>query len=103
MQRRHKQWLPRRRLKLDKALAQRQHAVRRAAERFGVVLSTEAYDALVRQIQAGQARFLFKESTRLSHFALVIGGVEVRAVYDRMRHTVVTVLPLDELATGAMP
>lgn len=78
-----------------KQRGQREHAVRRAAERFGLHLSAEDYDALVQAIQTGQTRFLFRESLRLSHHAICVQGAWCRVVYDARRKTIVTFLPLE--------
>lgn len=83
-------------MRRSKARGQREHAIKRAVQRFGLCLSAEDYDALVADIQAGRARFLFRESLRLTHHELDVGGKRCRVVYDATRKTIVTLLPVEK-------
>ena len=76
-----------------KPKAQQAHAIRRAWERFGLTVTQEAYDDACMDIYEGRATFLEKESNRVYHFLVNLAGREVPVVYDRMRKTIVTVLP----------
>jgi hypothetical protein len=74
--------------------AQRRHAKRRAAERFGVNLNHALHTELVQAIQAGQATFVRRQSHRVSHFDVTLPtGQTARVVYDRHRKVLITVLP----------
>ncbi|HET6495316.1 MAG TPA: hypothetical protein VFH61_08140 [Thermoleophilia bacterium] len=81
----------------DKVEAQRRHARRRAQERYGINLDNELLIAWVSAIQgqnpAVPVRPLGRESTRLTHFAITHGDIEVPVVYDKQRKQIVTVLP----------
>lgn len=87
---------------MSKAKAQRRHAQRRARGRYGVHLNRADLDAMVRQIQAGKATFLRRQSGRVSLFAVDMQGLRVPVVYDRKRKTIVTVLPIVALDPTAI-
>lgn len=76
--------------RVSKAKCQTIHARRRAIERYGVELDVKA---AVMQIKTGIARFLEKQSLRVSVFEIVQNGVIFPVVYDRYRQTIVTCLP----------
>jgi len=77
----------------SKAKCQKSHAIRRFRERFGVHISKNDYQAYVRQIQEGNAKFLEKQSNRISVFEIIVQGESVRVCYDKERKSIVTVLP----------
>ncbi len=79
---------------MSKLLAQRAHAKRRAAERFGLNLTKEAQREIVSRIQNGKAKFLEKQSLRISLWLVDWNGTEMRVVYDKNRKSIVTCLPL---------
>jgi hypothetical protein len=74
----------------SKRKAQKAHARRRAAERFGICLTNESYRDLVRQIQSNQAKFVEKQSNRVTLWEVDFAGKKAVAVYDKSRHTVIT-------------
>lgn len=79
------------RRKGSKRLAQIRHAKGRALLRFGVTLSDQEYNDLCKQIQQSKFRHLpFRQSNRVSHFYIPLGGKEAIAVYDKQRKTIVT-------------
>lgn len=83
--------------RLTKAEAQRRHARRRAAERFGCALTDEDMDALVARIQAQgvDRRPLARQSLRLTVWEVDLpNGRIAAAVYDKNRHEIVTFTPL---------
>jgi hypothetical protein len=84
--------------KRTKADAQRIHAERRCFERYGAHLTDVMHEALVRQIQRGDAKLLEKQSLRLSLYRVSWEGEPMRVVYDRNRKTLVTFLPLEAQA-----
>lgn len=71
---------------------QRQHAKFRALQHFGVDLSNKEYDDLVSQITNGTAKFIEKQSDRVSVFLVVMRGTAVKAIFDKKRNTIVTFL-----------
>lgn len=75
-----------------KKTAQRRHAKRRAAQRFGVNVGTETLRAAVTAIQSGQAKHIETQSNRISVHELEIHGILMRVVYDKHRKEIVTVL-----------
>lgn len=77
-----------------KAKRQKAHARRRANERYGIHLGQHQYDEMCRMIRHNEkCKFLDKQSNRVSLFALNYEGEWLPVVYDKQRHTVVTVLP----------
>lgn len=83
----------------SKDKTQKRHALRRIAERFGVAAPRGEYERLLQDIRAGRAEFMEKQSKRVSVFRTDISGKPARVWYDKDRHTVVTVFPLE----GAVP
>lgn len=77
----------------NKADAQKIHFNRRVAARVGVALTQNDYARIIRDIMKGEAKTVKKESNRLSHFLVEIGGQERTVVFDRFRKALVTVLP----------
>lgn len=103
---------------MNKAKAQRHHARRRGAERYGLDLTNREMEEIVRAIQRGQARLVNKQSNRISVFDISFARrnrdtirevidetltlpttdslwerVDVRVVYDRERKQIASFLP----------
>lgn len=80
-----------------KAMAQRRHAKRRMFERFGVTINRRDLCELAEAIQEGRAEFYSRQSRRITKW-IVRGfyGIPdpILAVYDTLRGTVVTVMPV---------
>jgi len=83
---------------------QRAHARRKFWGRFGKELSLAEYEALVRKIvdngggeNNGESVFLFKESNRVSHWAVRKGGRWYAVPFDRHRKAIATFLPPEAL------
>lgn len=86
--------IPRKRKRnIPKGKAQQRHAVKRLAERHGIFVSRESYEDLVQKIQNGKARFIDKQSCRISRYVVRCQGQDIFVAYDCHRHTIVTVLP----------
>lgn len=79
----------------SKDKAQKRHAIRRIVERFGVDAPNREYERILQDIRAGRAEFLERQSKRVSVFSTGISGKPARVWYDKERHTVVTVYPMD--------
>jgi hypothetical protein len=88
---------------LHKALAQQDHAIRRAAERYGVKLTLAGYFALCNQIQEQKGKPLGAQSRRVSHYTVEHDGIEMHAVYDRHRRRIVTFLSLGSPVPKKVP
>jgi len=84
----------RRRKKSSKELSEHLHARRRFKERVGIDLTREIESEIVSKIQRGKnARFVDRQSGRVTIWDVEVQRLWVRVVYDSNRHSVVTVLP----------
>lgn len=81
---------------VNKTKSQRLHAKRRALERYGISLNRKRYREIVADIQAGRGEFIERRSHRISVWKVKIAGELVRVVYDKIRKTIVTVLPRED-------
>ena len=78
----------------DKACKQKEHAIRRARERYGLEVSVQEYNEACQRICEGRwIKHLEDESLRLTHYLVELAGKQVPVVFDRHRKTIVTVLP----------
>lgn len=68
------------------------HAKKRAWERFGLSLNNDNINDIVKVIQKNEAKFIDRESLRVSRWLLDVSGVTVVAVYDKTRKTIITFL-----------
>jgi hypothetical protein len=80
---------------MSKAAAQRKHAKRRAFERLGLDVGQRTLDAMVSDIQSGNAKFLRRQSLRITVWKVECQERPCAAVYDKDRKTIVTVMPLE--------
>jgi hypothetical protein len=80
---------------VNKKLSQRVHAKRRAAERFGLTLTTVQLKAMERQIREGTALVVSRTSNSRSTWIVLHEAMQLRVVYHRGRG-IVTILPQDE-------
>lgn len=81
---------------VNKSQAQRIHAKRRAEERYGLALNRQDLRDVADSIQRGDAVHVQTTSNRTSVHDVKHKGIKVRVVYDRIRHNVVTFLPLGD-------
>lgn len=77
---------------MSKATAQRRHAKRRLAERFGVEASNRDLAEWVAAIRLGRARFVERQSLRVTVWDVDHNGRTIRLVYDKHRGEIVTAL-----------
>lgn len=73
----------------------KRHAKMRASERFGINFSKQIHDEVIKTIQDGKAKFVEKQSNRITLFDVLVEGKECRVVYDKERKTIVTFLNKD--------
>ncbi len=81
---------------MKKKESQRIHALRRSAERFGVGLGHKDSLGIVRDIQEGKARFVHRQSHRVSLWEIPYVDEKAVVAYDKKRKMVVTVIPAEE-------
>lgn len=80
---------------LSKAASQEIHARRAAEKRYGVDVGLLGICEIREQIQLGNSRCLERQSNRVTIHQVKWGGKTMVAVYDSIRHTLVTFLPED--------
>ena len=68
------------------------HTKRRAAERFGVLLTQAAYRQTTQDIQKGIATFLQRQSNAVTIWQVTVEEELMVAFYDKRRKTIKTVL-----------
>ena len=73
---------------------QRYHAEIRSFQRFGFVIDV---DEAIRDIQQGRAKFLFRQSNRVTAWEISQKGERIVVIYDKMRKMIVTTLPKEAL------
>lgn len=73
---------------------QRLHAKRRALQRYGLVLNNKEQDEIIGLIQQGRAKFINRDSLRVTIFAVQYQGKLLKVVYDGERKTLASVLPM---------
>lgn len=79
---------------ISKLICQRKHAKMRANQRYGLDLNKRALQDMCNQIQTGtDAKFVARQSYRVTIWQIQYKGQQLWAVYDRIRHTVITFLP----------
>ncbi len=79
----------------NKKYRQRVHAKRGAAERYGLELHDHELDALIAQIKANKAKFVCRESHRVTRWIVKHGGLELACIYDTTRQEIVTFLKME--------
>jgi len=79
----------------QRELSLRNHANMRCSERYGVHLTNELHDTLVKAIQGGKATLQSRRSLRVAAYTVRLNGVAYNVVYDRNRKMLVTFLPKD--------
>ena len=83
------------RQKVSKHKTIKKHAKERAGERFGIIFDQKTHDEVIKIIQDGKAKFVERQSNRITLFDVFIDGKECRVVYDKERKTIVTFLNKD--------
>lgn len=80
--------------KMTKGESIRNHALRRACERFG--WSATELCAMRKMIQLGYSVCVERQSNRVSHHEIKFQGKDVTLVYDCKRKLIVTLWPTGE-------
>jgi len=79
--------------RLPKKLGEREHARKRALERYNIELTRKLRLGAVKNIQTGKGICLEVQSNRVSVWKNVVPGYpDVPVVYDNKRHEITTVL-----------
>lgn len=73
------------------------HARRRAYQRFGVLLTTDAIERIAKDIRNGRAKFFDRQSNTVTRWIVKLADKEVAVVYDKPRKTIRTVMPVEYL------
>lgn len=87
----------------SKKIAQKRHAKQRALQRYGIDLNKTLLRTWVEQIHSGSAKFLERQSNRVSVFEITYNDKQIPVVYDRIRKTIVTALPTEYYKSLAVP
>ncbi len=82
----------------NKAGAQFLHSQKRALERYGIVLTKEIYQSIIKKIRSGQGTLIAKQSLRVFVYDVDLDQT-YRVVYDKSRKTIATFLPIQNTAT----
>lgn len=80
----------------NKAKCQHRHFCRRLLERYGVEAGASMAQEIARKIRQGKGKFLDRQSNRVTIWSVEVNGVDMRVVYDKERHQVVTALPREQ-------
>ncbi|HSV43256.1 MAG TPA: hypothetical protein VLJ10_01755 [Candidatus Bathyarchaeia archaeon] len=83
--------------KRHKERAQRIHFQRRFSQRIGYVPDTVTCEGIIRQIKQGESVHLFDQSLRVKIKGVKVNGENVVVVYDKLRGSLVTVIPKDSV------
>jgi hypothetical protein len=85
----------------NKKKQQESHAKRRFRERFGVNLTHDQHDLLLKQISTNRAKFIERQSNRITVWEVTLStGEKAQVVHDSKRHLIVTALYVDQPSWG---
>ena len=76
-----------------KQKAERVHAKRRAKSRYGLDFTKEVRRSFKTIIQSNKAKFVLRQSRRVSVFEIPYDNKTYKVVYDKLRGEIVTFLP----------
>jgi hypothetical protein len=82
-------------MKNSKGYAQQRHAKTRCKQRFGFEPTNDMLKQWKNMIIKHKAKFVYKQSNRVTVWDLEYNGHELRVVYDKLRKTICTVLTRD--------
>jgi hypothetical protein len=78
------------------------HARRRAFERFDIVLSDADFGFIHKSVKEGRAEFFDRQSNIVTRWIVTLQDQRVAVVYDKIRHSIRTVMPVDYLTQGQL-
>lgn len=81
---------------ISKKIRERRHAMQRAKERYGIVLTGAVRDEIVASIRGNRSTVAWRTSNRSVVHDVAYDGRTVRVVYDKARGEIVTFLPMTE-------
>lgn len=81
--------------KTEKVL--KRHAGLRAAQRYGIYFGEEEHQEAVRQIKRQEAKFVERQSIRVTVWIVEIEDVKMKVCYDSQRKAVITCLPPESM------
>jgi len=87
----------------QRTLTLRNHATIRCSQRYGVHLSDELHDGLVKSIERGTALLRGRRSIRVATYTVWLDGSAYHVAYDHQRRALVTFLPKDKWDTVEPP
>ncbi len=70
----------------------KRHLRKRMQQRLGLRLHKHRHQEMISQIQNGVAKFIKRQSNRITLWILEVEGNQVKVVYDSKRKQIVTVL-----------
>lgn len=80
----------------DKKKTLEQHAGKRALQRYGISITKEARNNLIRKVRAGKATKIEDQSLRVGVYEAEYGDQIIRFAYDKRRKTIITFLHRDQ-------
>lgn len=80
---------------LTKTQSERRHAKKRAFERYGLVLNKFDFQTIILRIQTNKAKFIERQTNRITIWELTVHDILCRVVYDKQRKQIVSFLPLE--------
>lgn len=81
--------------KMDKKKAQVMHTQKRCLERLGFYPEKQTIETWVAKIQNGSAKFLDRQSHRITRWVIAHKEDEFIVVYDKNRKNITTILPME--------
>ena len=79
--------------RLSKKECERKHARQRALERYGIDYNRDVRREFLKKIANSGAKFICRQSNRVTVFDVEHEGQTVRFVYDSSRQEIITFLP----------
>jgi len=87
----------------SRAIAQRSHAFRRAAERYNTWLSREDIASIIDAIRTNQARLVERQSNTRAIYAVEYEGTRYYVAYDKNTREISTFLTPEQGLTHELP
>ena len=81
---------------MNKKTSERIHAKRRALQRYNLEFTKKVRNQIKSKIQSNGAKFLHRQSRRVTVWEIDHENRKFKVVYDTMRGEIVTFLPLEQ-------